>query len=169
MNTGGLASEKTLLDEFAGQALQGLLACPVGSGRAVENAASAYDHATAMLAEKARREGVSEIAPKDSDNRVIRVGWSLFSIADEALDSNDESRCFLHDWKEAVKDHREVVVQESSTTDNAAKVAELQAANRELVEALEKALGCIQETRGPSAYWVVRDARAILSKHKGAA
>lgn len=72
----------------------------------------------------------------------------------------------------AEKARREAVVQESSTTDHspdAWKMEELQAANRELVDALEKVLNCIQETRGPNAYWVVRDARAILAKHKGVA
>jgi len=45
-----------LLDWMAGQALAGLLACPLGSGCAEGNADAAYDYASAMLAEKARRE-----------------------------------------------------------------------------------------------------------------
>ena len=117
MNTGGPASEKTLLDWFAGQALAGLLACPVGSGRASENAASAYGLASAMLAEKARREAV---------------------------------------------------VQESSTTDHspdAGKMAEIQAANRELVGALE----CCLENLERWCPVKHREARTILAKHKGAA
>lgn len=199
MNTTILASEKTLLDEFAGQALVGLCSSwydrhrddpetQSGHGPTLISQ-SAYTHAEAMLAEKARREGVSEIAPKDSDNRVIRVGWSLFSIADEALDSNDESRCFLHDWKEAVKCHREAVVQESSTTHDDWKaaelatglqvvaheraraldrVAELEAANRELVEALENLLAAQIDPMGIKAARACKNARAILAKHKGA-
>lgn len=52
---------------------------------------------------------------------------------------------------------------------DAGKMARLQAANSELVEALGKVLECIHETRGPSAFFAVTDARAILSKHKGVA
>ena len=51
----------TLLDWMAGQALVGLLACPAGSGCAEGNADAAYDYATAMLAEKSRRE--AEVEP----------------------------------------------------------------------------------------------------------
>lgn len=196
MNTTILASEKTLRDEFAGQALTGYVAHNGVSGFFDQHAKDCYDLASAMLAEKARREGVSEIAPKDSDNRVIRVGWSLFSIADEALDSNDESRCFLHDWKEAVKGHREAVVQESSTTHDDWKadelatglqvvaheraqaldrVAELEAANRELVEALSDLVELIEVDlleqgfeSSPSAQSSLEHSKAILAKHKGA-
>ena len=49
-------SGMTMLDWMAGQALVGLLACPAGSGCADGNAEAAYDYASAMLAEKARRE-----------------------------------------------------------------------------------------------------------------
>lgn len=61
MNTGGPASEKTLLDEFAGQALAGLIA----SGKydpCLDTGAVAYDQAGHMLAEKARREEVMRSA-----------------------------------------------------------------------------------------------------------
>ena len=65
----------------------------------------------------------------------------------------------------AEKARREAVVQESSTTDHspdAGKMAELEAANRELVEALE---GCLEnlERWCPVKH---REARDILSKHK---
>lgn len=65
----------------------------------------------------------------------------------------------------AEKARREAVVQESSTTDHspdAGNMAELQAANRELVEALE---GCLEnlERWCPVKH---REARAILSKRK---
>lgn len=70
--------------------MAGLLACPLGSGCAEGNADAAYDYASAMLSEKARRE------------------------ADHSEDT-------------LVKDH----------SPNAGKVAALEAANRELVEALE--------------------------------
>lgn len=120
MNTGGPASERTLLDEFAGQALQ-------GRAHRFDNpherrdllAQDCYDIAESMLAEKARREATG----KDS-----------LQVPDHSPD--------------------------------AGKMAELQAANRELVEALEKVLECIHETRGPSAFFAVTDARATLTKNK---
>ena len=49
---------------------------------------------------------------------------------------------------------------------DAGKMAALEAANRELVEALVGVLDCIQETRGPDAFDAVFKARAILAKHK---
>ena len=131
MNTGGPASEKTLLDEFAGQALtsRGLYGANV---RENEVAKECYTIAFAMLAEKARREAV---------------------------------------------------VQESSTTHDDGKVAELQEANRELVEALEALVGDNSATslcmhKGEDSFGRVMGtwgsnaelkARAILAKHKGAA
>ena len=104
----------TLLDWYAGQALAGLMASQIGGGPDDSYANSAYDLASAMLAEKARREAV---------------------------------------------------VKQSSTTDHspdAGKMAEIQAANRELVKALE---GCLQniEQWCPVKH---REARATLSKHK---
>lgn len=128
-NTGGPASEKTLLDEFAGQALPWCLGEFAGNPEdGTQYAEAAYQIASAMLAEKARREAV---------------------------------------------------VQESSTTQDAGKVVELQAANRELVEALESfkhADGCYCEAAfsGPNGTQPrhspeCEKARAILAKHKGAA
>lgn len=128
MNTGGPASEKTLRDEFAGQALAGLCANPGGpiqangmTGWGFANcnadyiAGTAYDLASAMLSEKARREATG----KDS-----------LQVPDHSPD--------------------------------AGKMAELEAANRELVEALE---GCLEnlERWCPVKH---REARDILSKHK---
>lgn len=117
MSTGGPASEKTLLDEFAGQALPWCLSEFAGNSEdGTQYAPAAYHIAEAMLAEKARREGV---------------------------------------------------VQESSTTHDDGKVAELQAANRELVEALDNIIdGWVD--RNDDAELATK-ARAILSKHKGAA
>ncbi len=115
MNTTILASEKTLRDEFAGQALAGFMARPSLVG--INVAVCCYEQADSMMDERLRREAV---------------------------------------------------VKQSSTTDHspdAGKMAELQAANRELVEALEVAVRWI-----PSWYDVpsVANARAILAKHKGA-
>lgn len=53
-NTGGPASEKTLLDEFAGRALTGYRSQATGND--FNLASECYDDAEAMLAEKARRE-----------------------------------------------------------------------------------------------------------------
>lgn len=58
MNTGGPAFPTTLLDWYAGQALAGILSDPRTSGEPEEFATAAYNFATAMLAEKARREAV---------------------------------------------------------------------------------------------------------------
>lgn len=126
MNTGGPASEKTLRDEFAGQAMLAITISAlsentrtgysIGNPRFLECLSiDAYAHADAMLAEKARREATG----KDSLQ---------------------------------VPDH----------SPSAGKMAELEAANRELVEALE---GCLEnlERWCPVKH---REARDILSKHK---
>ena len=56
MSTGGPAFPGTLLDWMAGQALNGILANPETALLFDDVHRLAYDHATAMLAEKARRE-----------------------------------------------------------------------------------------------------------------
>ena len=61
-NTGGPASEKTLLDEFAGRALEGLCASRETQMPFDVVHRLAYDHAEAMLSEKARREAVVQPA-----------------------------------------------------------------------------------------------------------
>lgn len=118
MNTTILASEKTLLDEFAGQALPWCLGEFAGNPEdGTQYAEAAYQIASAMLAEKARREAV---------------------------------------------------VKQSSTTDDAMKMAQLQSANRELVEALENLLAAQIDPMGIKAARACKNARAILAKHKGA-
>ena len=72
----------------------------------------------------------------------------------------------------AEKARREAVVQECSTTQDAGKMVELQAANRELVEALEACNAAFlkfapQDESAYGAAWV--KVRTILAKHKGAA
>ena len=108
----------TLLDWYAGQALAGLLASPESRMPFDVVQRLAYDHAEAMLAEKARREAV---------------------------------------------------VQESSTTQDDVKVTELQAANRELVEALDNLLAAQIDPMGIKAHKACKAASAIIAKHKGAA
>ena len=132
-NTGGPASEKTLLDEFAGQAMLAITISALSentrTGYSIENprfleclSIDAYAHADAMLAEKARREAV---------------------------------------------------VQESSTTDHSEdsleKVVKLEAANKELVEALDNLIAAQIDPIGIKAAKACKDACAILAKHKGAA
>lgn len=74
MNTGGPAFPGTLLDWFAGQALSGVIADPAGSGCAEGNAWEAYQIATAMLAEKARRETVvKESSTTDHSGEVNKM------------------------------------------------------------------------------------------------
>lgn len=58
VNTGGSAFPVTLLDWFAGQALEGFLASPESRMPFDVVHKLAYDHAYDMLAEKARREAV---------------------------------------------------------------------------------------------------------------
>lgn len=96
--------------------------------------------------------------------------WCLSEFAGNAEDGTQyaEAAYQIADAMLAEKARREAVVQQSSTTDHsrdAGKMAEIQAANRELVEALE---GCLEnlERWCPVKH---REARAILSKHKGAA
>lgn len=81
MSTGGPASEKTLLDEFAGQALTGLLSSPNLLSALIDEsetdetpkpiAIKAYEMAESMLAEKARREAdVQESSTTQDDGNV---------------------------------------------------------------------------------------------------
>lgn len=141
MNTGGPASEKTLLDEFAGQALAGFFGFISETQAAIKDAGlsrikreqvsrECYEQAESMLAEKARRE------------------WQMKS----AMEKPGVVECVAA----LCRDH----------SGDANKMAELQAANRELVEALD-VMSC----------WVssyvdhpkIVNARAILANHKGAA
>lgn len=212
MNTGGPASEKTLLDEFAGQALAAMVEAEskeshkqltndgygseetyFTSGFADEDywdgaAKASYACASAMLAEKARREATDKDSLTVQTREVDDDSWAKFqdgiiitfeptmgwcaSIREGSLGSGNtiaEAVANLRTmWEER---SAAPVVQESSTTDNAAKVAELQAANRELVEALEACNAAFlkfapQEESAYGAAWV--KVRATISKHKGA-
>ena len=159
----------TLLDWMAGQALAGLLACPLGSGCAEYNADAAYDYASAMLSEKARREAdhsgdANKTVP--SKSALIRAGWDLFTWADKTMDQTDECRVFLHNWREAVR------CQPEDNSPDAGKMAALEASNRELVEALESCEAAFSKfaPQEESAYgmaWI--KVRAALAKAKGAA
>lgn len=127
--------------------------------------------------------------------------WCLSEFAGNAEDGTQyaEAAYQIAAAMLAEKARRDAVVQQSSTTDNAAKVAELQAANKELVEALDSLevwgdeLGanvnppsrncschinppcndCVDFTgqREAKQGWedAKNKARAILAKHKGAA
>ena len=130
-NTGGQAfpgphwsegeTGMTLLDWMAGQALAGILANPESEGEPKDFATTVYNIASAMLAEKARRE------------------------ADHSGGAN-----------KMVEDH----------SPDAGKMV-LEAANRELVEELEKFTKAVELFTGYGPE--VRSALAILAKHKGAA
>ena len=133
-NTGGPASEKTLLDEFAGQALAGMAASSFWAENVQANrpdymkpvALSAYAMAEAMLAERARREAV------------VRPATSLDVVAHERSQALD-------------------------------RVIELEAANRELVEALRSCDAAFSKfaPQEESAYgmaWV--NVRAAITKAK---
>lgn len=203
MNTGGPASEKTLLDEFAGQALTGLLSSPNLLSALIDEsetdetpkpiAIKAYEMAESMLDEKARREATGKDSltvqtrevdddywAKFQDGIIITfeptMGWCA-SIREGSLGSGNtiaEAVANLRTmWEER---SAAPVVQESSTTPDAGNVAELQAANRELVEALSDLVELIEVDlleqgfeSSPSAQSSLEHSKAILSKHKGAA
>lgn len=133
MNTGGPASEKTLLDEFAGQALVGFFGYITEVQTARKDAGlpgikreqvsrECYEQAESMLAEKARREA----------------------------------------------DHSEDTLAKVDHSPDATKMIELEAANRELVEALDNLLAAQIDPMGIKAARACKNARAILAKHKGA-
>lgn len=198
MNTGGPASEKTLRDEFAGQALAGLCSSwydrhkdePLtqhGHGPRLISQ-SAYTHAAAMLAEKARREATGKDSLTVQTREVDDDRWAKFQDGIRIVfqpgngwcaEIRDGSMGYGNTIAEAIANLRArweersaaPVVQESSTTDNAAKVAELQAANRELVEALNWFVESCEETNGIPMFQIAayHNAKMILTKRKGAA
>ena len=146
-NTGGPASEKTLLDEFAGQALAGLYGAANDRSyklrldgnepiKRSDVARDCYAMASAMLAEKARRE--ADHSPDAGKMVELEAANTMLKREIERLRAE---MC--------------------ETVDSWAK---LKIANSELVEALELAVRWIA-----SLYDVpsVANARAILAKHKG--
>lgn len=202
MNTGGPAfpgphwsdgeTGMTLLDWYAGQALTGLVS---ESGRydSAGAASDAYSFASAMLAEKARREATDKdsltVQTREFDDdqwakfqdsfRISfqpTIGWRA-EIREGSLGSGNtiaEAVANLRTmWEER---SAAPVVQESSTTDHspdATKMIELQAANRELLSALE-IIHATLSASGTGLTWrsvhtLVGIASTILSKHKGAA
>ena len=138
MNTGGQAfpgphwsegeTGMTLLDWMAGQALAGILADPGSDGEPEEFATAAYNIASAMLAEKARREA----------------------------------------------DHSDDKLGKADHSPDAGKMVELEAANRELVEALESSVAFTEQWVAANTGSMLADARdamltearAILTKHR---
>lgn len=184
MNTGGPASEKTLLDEFAGQALtsRGLYGANV---RENEVAKECYTIASAMLAEKARREATDKDSLTVQTREVDDDRWAKFQDGFRisfqptigwCAEIRDGSMGYGNTIAEAIANLRArweersaaPVVQQSSTTQDAAKVAELQEANRELVKVLDNLLAAQIDPMGIKAARACKNARAILAKHKGA-
>lgn len=145
MNTGGAAFPGTLLDWYAGQALAGMLADSEVSGKISDIAASAYIFASAMLAEKARREAVVQES----------------STTDHSGDANKMATA--RGKIEFIPNH----------SPDAGKMAELEAANRELVEALgwvSRTIATTADHKSKVALTVIlRRVDAILAKHKGVA
>ena len=228
MNTGGPASEKTLLDEFAGQALVGFFGYITEVQTARKDAGlpgikreqvsrECYEQAESMLAEKARREATDKDSltvqtrevdddrwAKFQDGIIITfeptMGWCA-SIREGSLGSGNtiaEAVANLRTmWEER---SAAPVVQQSSTTESyitdkngirvarvthapisdhspdAGRMAELQAANKELVEALADLVELIEVDlleqgfeSSPSAQSSIEHSKAIISQHKGAA
>jgi hypothetical protein len=144
--------------------------------------------ATAMLAEKARREAVvkqSSTTDHSVDaNKMVKQPDAcalLRRFIDAVVDDlSDTKGSMLWDLRrEAIS----LLDQVPDHSPDAGKMAELenvkkdlaqaldegvwiQAANRELAEALKALLDCISETRGKNASVAVMNARAILTKHK---
>lgn len=164
-NTGGPASEKTLRDEFAGRALSGLLASPnllsalideeVAENTPKPIAEKAYEMASAMLAEKARREAVVQ-----ESSTTANSGDTLRRLAADVLPA---------DIRHAAGDEPLGWCAEQVR----AHVNTLTERNRELVEALSWVSKMIATTAGHKskvALTVIsREVEAILAKHKGAA
>lgn len=181
MNTGGLASEKTLLDEFAGQALARLLGSSESRMPFDVVHRLAYEHASAMLAEKARREAdhsgdANKMVPhREVDNdywakfqdgiRIVfqptngwcaeirdgSMGWgNTIAEAVENLRVRWEEKNVVPESK-AFQDQMKSVMEKPGVVEcvsalsggnspDAGKMAALEAANRELAEALKALL-----------------------------
>ena len=206
----------TLLDWYAGQALQ-------GRAHRFDNpherrdllAQDCYDIAEAMLAEKARREATGkdylqvqarevddDYWAKFQDGIVISfeptMGWCA-SIREGSVGSGNTIAEAVANLRARWEERSAApVVQQSSTAQDAGKMVELQAANRELVEALDSlevwgdelsanvnppsrncschinppCNDCVDFTgqREAKQGWedAKNNARAILAKHKGA-
>ena len=132
MNTGGPAFPGTLLDWFAGQALAVVIADPAGSGCAEGNAWEAYQIATAMLAEKARREAVvKESSTTDHSPDAGKMIPDPF--AEDAL-RQLASDVLPADIKDAASEERLTWCAEQVR----AQVNTLEARNRELVERIKQ-------------------------------
>lgn len=182
-NTGGPASEKTLLDEFAGQALAGLYGAANDRSyklrldgnepiKRSDVARDCYAMASAMLAEKARREAVvreSSTNP-DAGKMVWKQSQNMGSAIVCETQFSDE-----HADDENVKAYDGFLVAESVPEEAKAiiiRAPQLEAANRELVEALESCDAAFSKfsPQEESAYGMAwSKVRAILAKHKGAA
>ena len=127
-NQGGM----TLLDWFAGQALAGVIADPAGSGCAEGNAWEAYQIATAMLAEKARREAVvKESSTTDHSPDAGKMIPDPF--AEDAL-RQLASDVLPADIKDAASEERLTWCAEQVR----AQVNTLEARNRELLERIKQ-------------------------------
>lgn len=126
-NTGGPASEKTLLDEFAGQAMLAITISALSentrTGYSIENprfleclSIDAYAHADAMLAEKARREAVVQESSttdhcEDSLEKVVKLKsankelvefverLAAFPLEEFGWQSRNDSQA-LHGWND---------------------------------------------------------------------
>lgn len=137
-----LASEKTLRDEFAGQALAGFMARPSLVG--INVAFCCYEQADSMMDERLRREAVVKQSSTTPDSGKMAELQAANTAA-----------------------NREVERLRTELFKFADSHAKLNIANRELVEALEELL----ESKSKTATRVMEAqdaARAILFKHKGA-
>lgn len=155
MNTGGPAFHGTLLDWMAGQALNGYLAGtnPDADLEAFDQtrvAKCCYSFASAMLAEKARRE-----ADHSGDaNKMVPDPFAETALRRLAAD------VLPADIKDAANEERLTWCAEQVR----ARVNTLEALNRELVEALD---AIVTITDRDHVWWI--KARAALAKAKGGA
>ena len=132
MNTGGPAFPGTLLDWFAGQALEWLLSNQYRKRDVEQYAADAYTWASAMLAEKARREAVvKESSTTDHSPDAGKMIPDPF--AEDAL-RQLASDVLPADIKDAASEERLTWCAEQVR----AQVNTLEAQNRELVERIKR-------------------------------
>lgn len=172
--TGGPASEKTLRDEFAGQALAGLVSDSKRGGTFEAFAQDAYTYASAMLAEKARRESTGKDCSQVPDHSpdAGKMVWKQSPNMHGAIICETQFSA-MHADEENVTAYGGYLVAESVPEEAKAliiRAPQLEAANRELVEAFERVVKTIHNTadrKSKSALAVIlREVQAVLAKHQ---
>ena len=172
MKTGGPAFPGTLLDWFAGQALEGWAAGR--NNNMIENsnpesvAQICYKYADAMLAEKARREADHSGEANKMVEDHFRDAAKMTKL--EAQREADHSEDKLGKVVRPATGLECVANERNQALD---QLAALEAANRKLMEALEALLFVSEKVQRKGYFFAELDrgvvmARAVLAKHKEA-